>query len=244
MGNFSTLNALTITLVIPCYNEAGNLPSLIKRCCEVCDADESVDILLVDNGSTDETEAIINKGFGHSRISSLRVDVNQGYGFGITSGLKAAKGDIIGWTHADMQTDPMDVIEGLSLFRISANPVQLFVKGSRYGRPLSDQIFTWGMTAFASLALGSNVSDVNAQPTLFHRDFLKALTNSTKDFSLDLYVYIQALQRESTIQRFSVHFGSRTSGVGHNEGLASKIRFSIRTFRYILALRKKLRAQC
>jgi len=42
----------------------------------------------------------------------VRVPVNQGYGLGILSGLRAATGEIIGWTHADLQTDVMDVLTG------------------------------------------------------------------------------------------------------------------------------------
>ena len=59
----------------------------------------------------------------------VSVKNNKGYGHGILAGLKVAKGEIIGWTHADLQTDPIDVLKGLDLFHNSPNPEFLFIKG-------------------------------------------------------------------------------------------------------------------
>ena len=50
---------------------------------------------------------------------SIRVEINQGYGYGILQGLKEAKGTVIGWTHADMQTDPLDALRAFKLFEKS-----------------------------------------------------------------------------------------------------------------------------
>ncbi|MFP3686180.1 glycosyltransferase, partial [Bacillus sp. SIMBA_026] len=90
---------------------------------------------------------------GQSRIRTVRVEKNQGYGFGILSGLRAAEGRILAWTHADMQTDPADALKGLALFEQAADPERLFVKGKRHGRPLGDVAFTVGMSAFETLLL-------------------------------------------------------------------------------------------
>ena len=105
-----------LSLVIPCYNEAKNLDSLLDRC-GMLTKTNGVEVILVDNGSTDNTryvlETLIPK---YKSIRSIRVDENQGYGFGIIKGLQEAKGEIIGWTHADLQTDPCDALVGLNIF--------------------------------------------------------------------------------------------------------------------------------
>lgn len=235
---------LTATLVIPCYNEGSNLTALAKRCIEVCAADPLLDVLLVDNGSVDDSPAIFARGFGHPRVGSIRVKVNQGYGFGILSGLQAAGGDVIGWTHADLQTDPMDALAALAPFRQAAAPTRVFVKGRRTGRPLRDMVFTWGMTAFASLMLNTPLSDINAQPTFFHRDFFAGWHNPPLDFSLDLYAYVQAVRAGLDIHRVPVHFGPRLSGTGHNESLANKLKYSKRSAHYILELRRRTGTAC
>ena len=127
---------MLLSLVIPCYNEAKSLPALAQRCAELTEAEPNCEVILVDNGSSDDTPAVMQAALaGKDRLRSTRVPVNRGYGFGILSGLAEAGGDILGWTHADLQTDPMDALRGLEGFKAAADPGRLFVKGSRYGRP-------------------------------------------------------------------------------------------------------------
>ncbi|WP_227724896.1 glycosyltransferase family 2 protein, partial [Yersinia proxima] len=178
------------SLIIPCYNEAANLPLLLERC-KAITFNPDIEVILVDNGSTDTSPEILQQLLPqYPGCRSVRVENNQGYGFGILAGLKAAKGDVLGWTHADMQTDPQDFLRGLALFE--QNGMDIFVKGQRYGRPLSDVIFTVGMSVFETLLLGKAMWDINAQPTLFSRSFFETWQDPPHDFSLDLYVYYRA----------------------------------------------------
>ena len=165
--------------------------------------------------------------------------VNQGYGFGILSGLNHASGEIIGWTHADMQTDPLDVLESLKLFQQAENPERIFTKGWRYGRPVSDTFFTAGMSVFESVLMGQILRDVNAQPTMFHRTFFEGLNDPPHDFSLDLYAYAMANKKGLKVLRHRVHFGEREHGQSSwNIDFASKVKFIKRTLAYSFALRK------
>ena len=94
---------MKFSLVIPCYNESKNLPALIKSC-EKLIKSYDIEVVIVDNGSNDDTrEKFKTLVKGKSKIKLLRVDVNKGYGNGILEGLRFSKGDIIGWTHADMR---------------------------------------------------------------------------------------------------------------------------------------------
>jgi hypothetical protein len=166
--------------------------------------------------------------------------VNQGYGFGILSGLKACRGGILGWTHADMQTDPQDAVRGLALFE--RHGPDIFVKGRRYGRPAADVFFTVGMSAFETLLLGKPMWDINAQPTLFSRAFFESWRDAPHDFALDLYAYYQARQTGLVIHRFPVRFGARAHGVSHwNVNWAAKRKFIRRTVEFSLQLRKSIK---
>lgn len=230
-----------LSLVIPCFNEAQNLPLLLRRLDEVIDRDD-VEVLLVDNGSADETPRILAEATSERPfLKNVRVQVNQGYGFGILSGLGAARGEILGWTHADMQTDPGDALEGLALIERSPER-DLFVKGRRYGRPAADVLFTVGMAGFESLLLGRAMWDINAQPTLFPRRFFESWRTPPNDFSLDLYAYYQAKLQGLAVRRFPVRFGERAHGLSHwNVDWRAKLRFIQRTMRYSLELRRRLR---
>jgi len=225
-----------LSLVIPCFNEADNLAALVQRCAGALG--EGVEFILVDNGSTDDTAdrlpALIAD---HPGIRSLRLADNAGYGGGILAGLAAGTGDVLGWTHADGQTDPHDAMAALPLAG------DAFVKGQRGGRPLRDVVFTWGMAAVEFGLLGTAMWDINGQPTLFPRAFYEGWVDPPTDFSLDLFAYQQAVQQGLPIRRIPVTFGPRLSGEGHNETLAAKLRYSRRTLAYSVQLRRRLRAR-
>jgi glycosyltransferase involved in cell wall biosynthesis len=232
-----------LSLVIPCYNEARNLPLLIGRVEERFAAGTGVEVVLVDNGSSDDSPSILRERLaGHRVLRSVRVEENQGYGFGILSGLRAARGRYLGWSHADMQTDPADALRALELIERSPDPEHVYAKGERYGRPLKDVVFTVGMSAFETALLRRPLWDINAQPNVFPRWFYEAVAPAAPyDFSLDLYFYHEARRHGVRLLRFPVRFGERAHGVSHwNVDWKSKKKFIERTVRFSLELRKKL----
>lgn len=229
-----------LSLVIPCYNEARNLPALISRCTALIEAgrkeDISIEVVLVDNGSSDDTPAIL-QALPDNGCRSVRVPENQGYGHGILTGLTAARGEIIGWTHADSQTDPLDALAGLKALS-NADKSRFFLKGARRGRPISDEIFTFGMSIFESLLMGKVLVDINAQPTMFPKSFMNDWKSPPNDFSLDLYAYWMAKRKKLKIYRIPVIFHERLHGTSHwNTSLANKWKFISRTLSYSFKLK-------
>lgn len=231
---------MKLSLVIPCYNEAENLPLLLDRCAGVVE-NQDVEVILVDNGSTDSSPEVLKKLLPqYPGCRSVRVEENQGYGFGILSGLKACEGEILAWTHADMQTDPQDALKGLEFFdKYGSN---ILVKGCRYGRPLGDTFFTFGMSVFETVLMGKRLWDINAQPTMFSRDFFETWDDAPYDFSLDLYAYYMARHKGLPVHRFPVRFGERAHGASHwNVNWAAKKKFIKRTIDFSLELRKSVK---
>jgi len=227
------------SLIIPCYNEAAGLPLLLERCL-VFSNTPGIEVILVDNGSTDDTPEVFRDLLPHfPGCRSVRVEENRGYGFGILEGLKASKGGILGWTHGDMQTDPKDTLAGLELFE--KHGMDIFVKGHRYGRPFVDVLFTAGMSLFETLLLFRPMRDINAQPNMFSRNFFESWISPPDDFSLDLYCYYQAQMQGLKVHRFPVNFGARLYGTSHwNVDWSAKWRFIRRTISFSLQLKKKI----
>ena len=231
---------MKFSLIIPCYNEAANIPLLLDRCMEVsCHPD--IEVILVDNGSTDNTPDVLLSSLPlYPGCRSVSVEENQGYGFGILTGLRAAKGEILGWTHADMQTDPKDALKGLELF--DKYGFDIFIKGQRYGRPFADVLFTVGMSLFETILLRKPMWDINAQPTMFSRTFFNSWQTIPHDFSLDLYAYYLARYQGLNIHRFPVRFGERAHVVSHwNVNWTSKLKFIRRTVGFSLELIKSIK---
>lgn len=231
---------MKFSLVIPCYNEAQNIPLLLERCSKII-VEDQIEVILVDNGSTDETQEVLKNNINkYSFCRSVKVTKNEGYGNGILAGLHSANGKILGWTHADMQTDPVDIITGLKYF--DAYKDEVFCKGRRYGRPITDIFFTFCMSIFESLFMRKMLWDINAQPTMFTKNFFQTWDDPPRDFSLDLYAYFMAKEKGLKIIRFPVFFGDRAFGVSHwNIGLKSRYNFIKRTLIYSAKLRQKMR---
>ena len=235
-------NQLKLSLIIPCFNESRCLPALLTRCQEII-GDRDIEIVIVDNGSNDDTQEVLAPLLEkYIFVTLVNVSVNKGYGHGILSGLRGASGDILAWTHADLQTDPSDIIIALEFFKESNNPKLLFVKGKRYGRPLIDVIFTIGMSIFETILMKTKMWDINAQPTVFHRSFYESWDNPPKDFSLDLFTYFMAKKQNLRIERFPVMFSDRAHGLSHwNVSFSAKFRFIKRTLQYSFLLNKRFK---
>jgi len=234
---------IELSLIIPCFNESKNLPLLLNRCKEIAAIESNVEFVIVDNGSTDNTSLVLDQlASSCSFITRVKIDINQGYGNGILEGLRMASGDIIGWSHADMQTDLTDALIALKFFRDSDHPEKLFIKGRRYGRPLSDVFFTIGMSIFETILLRKLMWDINAQPTMFHKKFFLDWRSPPKDFSLDLYSYYMAKKNKLKILRFPVKFGQRAYGASKwNISFSSKLRFIKRTLSYSFSLQRRMK---
>ena len=231
---------MKFSLIIPCFNEEKNIPLLLDRCISIADRSD-VEIILVNNGSTDKSKEVFEEllpSFPGCQL--LNLEVNQGYGGGILAGLNVAEGEILGWTHADMQTDPMDMLVGVKLFEEFGS--DNFVKGRRYGRPFTDKIFTAGMSVFETMILLKPMWDINAQPTMFSRSFYDSWVSAPTDFSLDLYAYYAARERKLKIRRFPVEFSNRVHGVSSwNVNWPAKWKFIRSTIEFSFQLKKALK---
>ena len=111
------MSTVKLSIVIPCYNEADNIQLLLNDICNTYK--QYTEIILVDNGSTDNTADILENELELIKnvlIKFVKIEKNIGYGHGIMAGIKKARGDIISWTHADFQTDIKDVYNGFELF--------------------------------------------------------------------------------------------------------------------------------
>lgn len=231
---------IKLSIVVPCYNEEKNIPLIMKRFSEVIERND-VEVIFVDNGSKDNSSHVLKELLPQYLFARIvKVEINQGYGYGIIQGLKACKGEFLGWTHADMQTDPADLIRALEIIERNGNNKKLYVKGDRKGRPFLDQFFTRGMGLFETIYMGVRLHDINAQPNVFSREFFLSWQNPPKDFALDLYALYMAQKANLQIERFEVVFPERVHGVSKwNDGtLKAKWKFIKRTLDFSIKLKK------
>jgi glycosyltransferase involved in cell wall biosynthesis len=99
---------MKVSIVVPAYNEALNIPFLIEEFDRFIKENRGYELILVDDGSDDGTQGILKK---HKRayMRSIRHKRNMGKTQSILSGARAAKGRIIVIFDADLQYDPRDI---------------------------------------------------------------------------------------------------------------------------------------
>ena len=228
-----------LSIIIPCYNEELSIPKLIDNCLSIINDD--IEIIIVDNGSIDDTFKELNKSDIPKNIMPIRIEKNIGYGNGIMSGLNHASGEVLSWTHADLQTDLSDIIRGYTIHKKELLNKTCVVKGKRKKRNLFDAFFTFSMGLYCSILLGKWLYDINAQPKIFHRSFLEKFEKAPLDFSLDLYVLYFFSLNKINIKSIPVFFNKRQFGVSKGGGtLKGKFKLIKRTLSYIHHLKKSL----
>ena len=204
------------SMILPCYNEAPNLPPLLE-----CYAQEwqkqglAAELILVDNGSTDDTPEVLARELARPDLAfarSVRVPVNRGFGHGTFIGLQAARGEVLGFSHADMQYQPSDLYDAYHALMAQPRPERALVKGKRAPRGLGASLVTNTMAALASAVLLMPLTDINAQPKVFHRGHLARMTNPPDGFQFDLYVLYTARRAGLRLLTVPVVFGLRAHG--------------------------------
>jgi glycosyltransferase involved in cell wall biosynthesis len=96
-----------LSIVIPLYNEEGNIAELHKKIKEAClNLGKSFEIVFVDDGSDDET---IKDCIGLSPLKLVKFRKNFGQTAAFDAGIKEAQGDIVVTMDGDLQNDPNDI---------------------------------------------------------------------------------------------------------------------------------------
>jgi len=117
----------TISIVVPCFNEEEALPLLTPRLSSLGDQleqDHNVEILMVDDGSADQTWALIRDyAQKDCRVRGVSLSRNFGQQAALTCGYDAAVGDAIVCIDADLQDPPEVVLEMVSKWQEGADVV-------------------------------------------------------------------------------------------------------------------------
>jgi glycosyltransferase involved in cell wall biosynthesis len=231
-----------ISIVIPCYNEATNIKHLFIKANDVNRLLSNTEFIFVNNGSNDNT--LLELQFYKSLYIDLNIKIvnlinNIGYGNGILNGILMSSNNILAWTHADLQTDLEDIIEGYNIY-INENNKYCLVKGNRIDRPFFDLFFTKSMEFIAFLFTKTFIKDINAQPKIFSKDFFLQIYNDNLplDFSFDFYFLYHA-KKIGYIKTFNVNFRSRKFDLSKGGGtLYGKLKLTNRTLTYLFNFSK------
>ncbi len=235
---------LALSLVVPAYNEAARLPATLLHAAEVLPRLAAAsEIIVVDDGSSDDTAALAEATPSTVPLRVLRLPENRGKGAAVAAGIAAARHPLIAFTDADCPYDlerlrPM--LAGLMSGRIDVAigarelPESEINRGYGAFRLLSGRT----LSVLTSLALDLPFRDSQCGLKAFRADEARTLfaLRTVDGFGFDFEVLTAALRHGLRVERFPVQ-------LTHNDDSRIRlVRDSLRMGRDLWRVRRRLKA--
>jgi len=187
-----------LTLIIPCYNEAKRLGGALDVLRETLDATRlRWEVIVVDDGSTDETSSLVLAAGWPFRLVSL--NRNMGKGGAIQAGMLAARGNVVAFTDADLPFRFESLFRAVGMIRSEAYEVVLGDRYHPFSRATARRSWSrrWASTVFSSLQhllLPLDTRDTQCGLKAFRRsvgvELFRSLFN--KGFAFDVEIVAKA----------------------------------------------------
>lgn len=182
-----------LSVVSPCFNEAGGLEEFVARVTEVLeDASQAFEIVLVNDGSTDQTLAeMLSLAASRDNISVVNLTRNFGKEIALTAGIVHAVGDAVVVMDCDLQDPPQVMVEFIACYRRGYDVAygrRVDRQGDSWVKKLTARLFYRMMRNLGPVPLPENVGDFR----LMSRRAVNALLSlpETHRFMKGLFAWI------------------------------------------------------
>lgn len=211
-----------LSIIIPVYNEEKTLANIIKKVFTVKIPKE---IIIVDDGSTDNTHTVITalrKKYAKNLVKTIMQPTNKGKGAAIRAGIEQVTGDYTIIQDADLEYDPQDYLKLIKPIREDKAKV---VYGSRFTGERRNMFF-WHWVANHMLTLVTNIlynstlSDMETCYKLFPTKLLKSLSLKAKRFEFEPEVTAKVLKQGIRIYEVPISYAGREYSEGKKIGWA------------------------
>lgn len=211
------------SLCMPCYNEQDVIGDVLTGACAVLpEFVEEFEIVVVDDGSADDTSAVVELiAARDSRVRLVRHDRNRGYGAAVATALQAAEGEWICMTDGDGQFNLLDLPQLLVESRNSDVVVGFRHRRADNGlRKLNANSWRWLIRCL----MGLRVRDLDCAFKLFPRWVIDSLHLRAEGACISAEILTQCMRGGSTICEVPVNHLPRSAGkaTGANLGVVLK----------------------
>ncbi|HET6372073.1 MAG TPA: glycosyltransferase family 2 protein [Candidatus Polarisedimenticolia bacterium] len=205
---------MLLSVIIPVYNEAATIEEVLRRVRATARPDLQLEIIIVDDASTDGTAEILKRQAGAGRL--LTQPRNLGKGAAVRAGLASATGDAVVVQDADLEYDPADLLALLEPIRSGGARV---VYGSRIlGRnPHSYLRYYYGgrfLTVLFNVLYGARLTDLTTCYKVFRRETLTALPLNCARFEFCAEVTARLARRRIPIVEVPISYRPRSLSEG------------------------------
>lgn len=151
-----------LSIIIPAYNEEKNIYRTVDKiiCCHD-PLDYDYEIIVIIDGATDRTEKEVSR-HRSKKVRVFSYAKNHGKGYALKYGTKKASGDIVTFTDAGGDFDPVQFDKFIKVLEAFDADMVIGSKrhpASRVNYPLKRRIFSWGYHKIVDLLFGLHVTD-------------------------------------------------------------------------------------
>ena len=211
--------SMTVSIVIPVYNEAPTVERLLRR---VAAVDVRKEVIVVDDGSADGTRELLPGLRDEGLIDQLCLhERNRGKGAALRTGFGEATGDVTVVQDADLEYDPGEIprlLEPIADGRADA------VYGSRFLGAPRRALFFWHtlgnrfLTLLSNVLTNLNLTDMETCQKMVRTDLLRSLPLTVDRFGIEPEITARLAQARARLYELPISYDGRTYAEGKKIG--------------------------
>lgn len=168
---------ILVSIILPAYNEKKT----IKQLLESLPNHKSIEIIVIDDNSTDKSAIEVKKVNNHRKIKLVKHKKNRGYGGAIITGIKHASGEVIVTMDSDGQHCPQDIIKLVKPIFEGETDCTLgsrYLGGNYYNLPIKTRLGEAIIEKILQISFGQKIMNNQNGFRAFIRELVPFYTNA------------------------------------------------------------------